>query len=78
MSWRTPLLQMIALIGAMLVASFLPIPYLAVVLATVRVLLVMVLGVTLIYLGVLIQRLQAQPVSITHDDALLSEIELGR
>jgi predicted phage tail protein len=78
MSWQTPLIQIIALIGAMLIASFLPIPYLAVVLATVRLLLVMTLGVALIYLGVLIQRQAMQPVPISRDDDKLSGVERGR
>lgn len=78
MSWQTPLVQLIALIGAMLIASFLPIPYLAVVLAAVRILLVMVLGVALIYLGVLLQRQDVQPVPITRDDDTIYHIERGR
>jgi hypothetical protein len=78
MSWQTPLVQLIALIGAMLIASFLPIPYLAVVLVTVRMLLVMVLGVALIYLGMLVRQEAMQPVPVTRDDDLIYGIELGR
>ena len=78
MAWQRPLAQMIALIGAMLIASFLPIPYLAVVLATVRILLVMALGVALLYLGVLLRQEETQPVPVTRNDDIIYGIERGR
>ncbi|HEX6292856.1 MAG TPA: hypothetical protein VFZ66_26965 [Herpetosiphonaceae bacterium] len=77
MSWRTPLIQMIALLGALIVGSFFPIPYLGVILATVRLLLVMELGVALIYLGILIRRQQTQPVLVRSTDDVLYEMERG-
>jgi hypothetical protein len=78
MFWQRPLVQMIALLGALLIASFLPIPYLAVVLATVRMLLMMVLGVALLYLGLLLRQEEAQPVPVTRDDDTIYQIERGR
>lgn len=75
---RTELVQIMAVIVAMIAASFFPIPYLGIVLATVRVLLIMVFGVALVYLGVLMRRQQLEPLPIKRDDDLLHEIERGR
>lgn len=75
---RTELLQIMALIAAMIVVSFFPVPYLSIVLATVRLPLLMVFGVALIYLGVLLQRERLKPVRIQHEDERLHEIEHGR
>lgn len=61
MMLRVPLIQIIALIGALIVASVLPVPLLGVVLAEIRLLLVMVLGVAVLYLGVLVRRDELQP-----------------
>jgi hypothetical protein len=78
MLWRVQLVQIMAVIAAMIVGSFFPIPYLGVVLETVRLLLVMVFGVSLIYLGVLIHRDQLYPQQASYDDELLYAIELER
>lgn len=78
---RVPIIQLVALNVAMIVSSFLPIPLLGGVLAEVRLLLVMVLGVVLIYTGVLRGRgeLKPQPVVVYEpwaDEALIA-IERG-
>lgn len=56
MSLRMPLVQIILLIVGLLVASFLSITGLSVVLAEVRTLLVMVLGVAVLYLGLMLRQ----------------------
>lgn len=58
---RVPLIRITALIVGLLISSFMPIPLLGVVLAEVRLLLVMVLGVALVYIGVLRQRGELKP-----------------
>jgi hypothetical protein len=61
MSLRAPLVQISALIVGLLIASFLPIPYLAAPLAEVRFLLLMELGVAVIYGGILLRRAEHAP-----------------
>lgn len=78
MGERTELLQIMALTAVMIVASFFPIPFLGTVLATVRVLLLMVFAVALIYLRVRVRREHMEPVRVQHDDDRLYEIERGR
>lgn len=53
---RTPLVQIMLLIVGLIVTSFLPIVGLAAALAEVRLLLLMVLGVAIMYAGVLQRR----------------------
>jgi uncharacterized integral membrane protein len=68
---------MIGLLLTLIVGSFLPIPYLGIVLATVRLLLVMELGVALVYLGIVLRRQVAQPIIIDHGDEVVYAIERG-
>ena len=78
MGERTELLQIMALNLALIVASFFPIPYLGIVLATGRGPLVMVFLVALVYFGVLTRRARLAPVPIRHEDDQLYEFERGR
>ncbi|MBV9787283.1 MAG: hypothetical protein JOZ51_03865 [Chloroflexi bacterium] len=78
MSERTELLQIMALIAVMIVASFFPIPLLGMALAAVRVLLLLVFAVALIYLRVVTRRERLEPVRIQHEEDRLHEIERGR
>ena len=74
---QTPLLQIIALIVGLLVGSLLPIPALGLVLAEIRLLLVMVLGVAVLYYGLLQreQELQHEPLAAAIEP--LKELERG-
>jgi uncharacterized RDD family membrane protein YckC len=78
MGERTELLQIMALNLAMIVASFFPIPYLGIVLATGREPLIMVFLVALVYFGVLTRRARLAPVPIRQADDRLHEFERGR
>lgn len=78
MGERAELVQIMALNLAMIVASFFPIPYLGIVLATGREPLIMVFLVALFYLGVLTRRERLTPVPIRHEDDRLYEFERGR
>lgn len=75
MSIRTPIIQINGLILALLIASFLPVPMLGIVLAEVRLLLVMVLGVALTYTGVLLRRQELLAVAVAPAD---EPIEIAR
>lgn len=82
MSLRMPLVQIILLIVGLLVCSVLPISGLAVVLAEVRLLLVMVLGVAVLYLGLLLHRGEHELVPVVVEDTWIddriNERERGR
>lgn len=73
MSLRMPLVQIILLIVGLLVCSVLPITGLAAVLAEVRLLLVMVLGVAVLYLGLLLRRGEYQLAPAIVDDSWMDE-----
>lgn len=73
MSLRMPLVQIILLIVGLLVASVLPITGLSVVLAEVRLLLVLVLGVALLYLGLMLRQGGHSLMPVVVEDAWLDE-----
>lgn len=73
MSLRMPLVQIILLIVGLLVASVLPITGLSVVLAEVRTLLVMVLGVALVYLGLMLRQGGQSLMPVVVEDRWLDE-----
>jgi|GEM_PF-7098490 len=77
MSLSAPLLQIMALILLLLVGSVLPIPGLANVLAQIRLLLVMVLGVATLYLGLTMRKEELQPLEVGQTDEVLHEVERG-
>jgi uncharacterized protein YacL len=61
---RWPLVQIVGLIVTLLIMSFLSVPILSVVLEPVRLLMMMVLGVALAYLGVLLRDRSSQPQTV--------------
>jgi hypothetical protein len=73
MSLRMPLVQIILLIVGLLVCSALPITGLAVVLADVRLLLLMVLGVAALYLGLMLRRGEQALMPVVVDDSWLDD-----
>lgn len=77
MSFRMPLLQIIALTMGLLLASVLPIPGLSLALAAVRLPLIMVLGVAVLYLGMLLRREELAHAPVPAIAAPLREAERG-
>lgn len=73
MSLRMPLVQIILLIVGLLVTSVLPITGLSVVLAEVRLLLMLVLGVALLYLGLMLRQGAHSLMPVVVEDAWLEE-----